>query len=84
MLRAIISPKCLTAAVMAIGLSLSAPAFAENPTGVTAKHKGPRKQCNGSTTTECCAGLSYCSCLFMPGSTKDRPTACFPNDPPAK
>ena len=37
-----------------------------------------RKKCNGSTTSECCKGLSKCSCLYMPGSSSDNhPTACF-------
>lgn len=39
---------------------------------------GAKKPCNGATTSTCCQGLSYCSCLYMPGSSSDNhPTACF-------
>jgi len=41
-----------------------------------------RKDCNGTTSSECCAGLSYCTCLYMPGSTDNHPTACFKGTPP--
>lgn len=45
--------------------------------------RGARKQCEGKTTTECCAGLSFCGCLYMPGSDDTHPTSCFSNPPPA-
>ena len=45
--------------------------------------KGPRRDCNGKTTTQCCDGLAYCGCLYMPGKSDDtHPTSCFPNPPP--
>ncbi len=45
--------------------------------------KGPRRDCDGKTTTACCEGLSYCGCLYMPGKSDDtHPTACFSNPPP--
>lgn len=39
--------------------------------------KGKAKRCNGQTTTTCCAGLSYCTCLYAPGSSDStHPTSC--------
>ncbi len=60
----------------------------------TAGHKGPsnfkskpkRKKikCNGQTTSDCCSGLSYCSCLYMPGSSDNtHPTSCHSTPPPS-
>lgn len=44
---------------------------------------GAGKQCNGKTTSECCQGLSYCGCLYMPGSSSDNhPTSCHAGTPP--
>lgn len=55
---------------------------AASPVTLAANFKAPggesRKKCNGKTTSECCKGLSKCSCLYMPGSSSDNhPTACF-------
>lgn len=37
-----------------------------------------KKPCGGQTTSQCCKGLSKCSCLYMPGSSSNNhPTACF-------
>lgn len=48
------------------------------PGGLVAPGGRLRKPCNGSTTSECCKGLSKCSCLYMPGSSStNHPTACF-------
>jgi hypothetical protein len=57
------------------------------PTRVAEKLKTPGKragkQCNGKTTTECCAGLSYCGCFYFPGKSDDtHPTSCTSNPPP--
>ncbi|MBU1212422.1 MAG: hypothetical protein KJ587_14275 [Alphaproteobacteria bacterium] len=54
----------------------------KGPSGLTGSG-GAKKPCNGSTTSECCKGLSYCSCLYMPGSSSDNhPTACFKGSKP--
>ncbi len=38
---------------------------------------GVKLKCNGKTTSQCCTGLSYCGCLYMPGSSSDNhPTSC--------
>jgi len=42
---------------------------------------GSKVACNGKTTSQCCEGISYCGCLYAPGSTKDRPTACYSSPP---
>ena len=40
----------------------------------------PRKECNGETTEECCAGISYCACTYCPfGGTK--PLVCISSPP---
>lgn len=47
--------------------------------------KRAKVQCNGKTTSECCSGLSFCGCLYMPGSSSDNhPTSCHSNPPPSK
>ncbi|MDX2308790.1 MAG: hypothetical protein NW216_11175 [Hyphomicrobium sp.] len=43
--------------------------------------KGARKKCNGQTTSECCAGISYCGCFYMPGSDNNHPTSCHSSPP---
>ncbi len=44
-----------------------------------------KKKCNGQTTADCCKGLSYCTCLYMPGSSDDdHPTSCFKGTPPSR
>ncbi|MGH1417664.1 MAG: hypothetical protein ACRBCJ_02280 [Hyphomicrobiaceae bacterium] len=49
----------------------------------TSKPKRKKIKCNGKTTSECCSGLSYCGCLYMPGSSDDNhPTSCHSNPPP--
>ncbi|MBU2582937.1 MAG: hypothetical protein KJ622_14600 [Alphaproteobacteria bacterium] len=48
------------------------------PSGYAAPGGRVRKPCNGQTTSDCCKGLSKCSCLYMPGSSSNNhPTACF-------
>lgn len=48
------------------------------PGGFAAPGRNVRKPCNGQTTSQCCQGLSKCSCLYMPGSSSNNhPTACF-------
>ena len=48
-----------------------------------AKGNGPKRECDGKTTTQCCEGLAYCGCLYMPGKSDDtHPTSCFANPPP--
>jgi hypothetical protein len=54
-----------------------APATITLAANFKANTKESRKQCNGQTTSECCKGLTKCSCLYMPGSTTNHPTACF-------
>jgi len=50
----------------------------KGPSGLAAPGRRVRKPCNGSTTDDCCKGLSKCSCLYMPGSSStNHPTACF-------
>ncbi|CAN1722982.1 putative Secreted protein [Hyphomicrobium sp. 1Nfss2.1] len=44
--------------------------------------KGLRRDCNGQTSDQCCEGLSFCGCLYMPGSDNTHPTACFSRPPP--
>jgi hypothetical protein len=45
--------------------------------------KRTKKLCNGKTTTECCKGLSYCGCYYLPGTSDDtHPTGCKSNPPP--
>lgn len=65
-----------------IDRQISQTRVAPAPMQLAYKFKAPgrdsRKKCNGSTTSECCKGLSKCSCLYMPGSSSDNhPTACF-------
>lgn len=57
--------------------SRTAPAAIELATTLKAPTKRVKVKCNGKTTTQCCSGLSYCSCLYMPGSSDDtHPTSC--------
>jgi hypothetical protein len=61
--------------------------MAKSPfTPVNDKLKSPGKragkQCNGKTTTECCAGISYCGCFYFPGSSDaTHPTSCKSSPP---
>lgn len=83
------------AAIMMAGIALAPASHAGTPQYQTVKSpitpvaaklktpgKGARRDCNGQTTTQCCDGLSYCGCLYMPGSDDTHPTACFANPPP--
>ena len=55
----------------------------KGPSGLAAPGGRVKKPCNGSTTSTCCQGLAYCSCLYMPGSSSDNhPTACFKGTKP--
>ena len=51
------------------------------PTGLAAPVKGARVACNGKTSTQCCAGLSYCTCLYSPMGGAN-PTDCFAGTKP--
>lgn len=43
-----------------------------------------KKKCNGLSTSACCEGISYCGCLYMPGSSDDNhPTSCTSSPPPS-
>jgi hypothetical protein len=63
--------------------TLKAPASARVANKLKAPGPRAEKKCNGKTTTECCKGLSYCSCFYFPGRSDDtHPTSCNSNPPP--
>jgi hypothetical protein len=58
------------------GYTAIAQAQVNQPTRLVAPGKGKRVACNGKTATECCTGLSYCTCLYSPMGGAN-PTDCF-------
>jgi hypothetical protein len=51
------------------------------PNRLVAPGKGKRVACNGKTASECCVGLSYCTCLYSPMGGAN-PTDCFAGTKP--
>jgi hypothetical protein len=85
----------LTLSVMST-TSSEAASFQSNGGYVQILKRGPQKystpggggvkiKCNGKTASQCCTGLSYCTCLYMPGlSSDDHPTSCHKGKPPQR
>lgn len=81
--RADVPVSTAAATTLASPIQMAA-APARNALDLKTPTRSSRKNCNGKTTSECCAGLSYCTCLYMPGNSSDNhPTACFKGTPPS-
>ena len=53
------------------------------PNRLVAPGKGKKVACNGKSASECCVGLSYCTCFYAPLSGKNAPpTECFAGTKP--